>query len=334
MNREKLRVRFVVGMSILLFSALLVLPNAARCEYPERQIVFIVGMDPGGPADLLARAAAIGVQRYLGKQLILENRGGAGGALALAHVANAKPDGYIFCVTNNVSIVDLALMQKVPFKPLKSFTGVAAFHIGENTALVVKPDSPLKNFNDFKDYAKKNPGKFKYSTPGVGSAVHVALEVVAHKDGLQLVHVPHKGSAPAMTALLGGHVDAASAGSQWWTYAESGQVRPLVSYARKRVPGYPDLPTLKELGYDFVHEMLAIVVGPAGLPADVVKKMETAFKMATETTEFKTVLANVGREPYYLTGAELDVHLKERWVNTEKQFKDAGIIKEAATGPY
>ncbi len=334
MNREKLRLRFVVCMSILFFSALLVLPHAAWCEYPERLIRLIVGMDPGGPADLLARAAAIGAQKYLGKQLILENRGGGGGALAHAQVAIAKPDGYTLCTTNNTALIDMALMQKVPYKPLKSFTPVVAFCIGENCALVVKPDSPLKNFNDFKDYAKKNPGKFKYSTSGVGSGLHVALEVVAHKDGLQLVHVPHKGSAPAMTALLGGHVDAASAGTMWVAFAKGGQVRPLVSYARQRVPDYPDLPTLKELGYDFVHDLLAIVIGPAGLPADVVKKIETAFKMATETAEFKTALVNVGREPFYCTGAELDRHLKERWVKTEKQFKDVGIIKEAATEPY
>jgi tripartite-type tricarboxylate transporter receptor subunit TctC len=334
MNRERLRVRFVVGMSVFFFSALLVLPPAAWSEYPERPITVIIGYDPGGPADLLARAAAIGVEKVLGKQLILENKGGAGGAVALANVANAKPDGYTLCVANNVSIVDDALIQKVPFKPLKSFMGVSALNIGEDTALCVKPDSPLKNFNDFKDYAKKNPGKFKYSTPGVGSAVHVAMEVVAHKDGLQLVHVPHKGSAPAMTALLGGHVDAWSAGSQWREYARSGQVRPLVSYARQRVPGYPDLPTLKELGYDFVHELVAIVVGPAGLPPDVVKKLETAFKGATETAEYKTVLANAGRGAFYLTGVQVDQHLKERWVKTEKEFKEGGIIKTAATEPY
>jgi tripartite-type tricarboxylate transporter receptor subunit TctC len=334
MSREKMRGRFVLGMSIFFLFVLLVLPHAAWSEYPERPIRVIIGYDPGGPADLLARAAAIGAGKYLGKQLILENRGGGGGAVALAHVANAKPDGYTLCVANNVSLVDLALMQNVPFKPLKSFTGVCALNIDENTALVVKPDSPLKNFNDFIDYAKKNPGKFTYSTPGLGSGVHVAMEVVAHKDGLQLVHVPHKGSAPAMTALLGGHVDAASAGSQWLTYAKGGQVRPLVSYARQRVAGYADLPTLKELGYDFVHEMLAIVVGPAELPADVVKKLETAFKSAMETAEYKTVLANVGRGPFYLTGAELDRHLKERWLKIEKQFKDAGIIKKVATEPY
>jgi tripartite-type tricarboxylate transporter receptor subunit TctC len=334
MNREKLRVRFVVGMSIFFFSALLVLPHAVWCEYPERPIRFIVGMDPGGPADLLARAAAVGLGKYLGKQLFLENRGGGGGALAHAQVANAKPDGYTLCTTNNGALIEMALLQKVPYKPLKSFTSVGAFCINENCALVVKPDSPLKNFNDFKDYAKKNPGKFKYSTPGVGSTVHTAMEVVAHDDGLKLVHVPHKGSAPAMTALLGGHVDAASAGSQWVNYAKGGQVRPLVSYARKRVPGYPDLPTLKELGYDFVHDFLAVIIGPAGLPADVVKKLEAALKVATETAEFKTVLATVERDPFYCTGAELDQHLKERWLKLEKRFKDMGVIKEAATEPY
>jgi len=308
-------------------------PQAAWSAYPERPIRIVIGYDPGGPADLLTRAAAVGVEKALGTQLILENNGGAGGALALAHAANAKPDGYTLSVANNVSVVDQALLQKAPFKPLQSFTGICALNIGEDTALCVLPGSPLKNFNDFINYAKANPGKFKYSTPGVGSAVHVALEVVAAKDGLQLVHVPHKGSAPAMTALLGGHVDAVSAGSQWRSSAKGGQVRPLVSYARQRVPGYPDLPTLKELGYDFVHELIAIVVGPAGLPADVVKKLEEAFKSAVETPEYKDVLVKVERGAYYLTGVQVDQHLRERWAKTEKEFKEAGIIKEAATAP-
>jgi tripartite-type tricarboxylate transporter receptor subunit TctC len=334
MNRDRVHVRFVVGMSFFFLFALLMLPNAAWPEYPERTINVIIGQDPGGPADLLARAAAIGMEKYLGKQLILENKGGGGGALAHAQVANAKPDGYTLCDTNNTALIDMALMQNVPYKPLKSFTSVCALNIGEDTALVVRPDSPFRNFKDFIDYAKKNPGKLTVSLPGVGSAVQAAIEVVAHKDGLKLVNVFHKGSAPAMTALLGGHVDASSAGGQWRTFAKSGQVRPLVSYARQRVPGYPDLPTLKELGYDFVHELIAIVVGPAGLPADVVKKLGAAYKSAMETAEYKTVLANAGRAPYFLTGAELDQHLKDRWVKTEKLFKDAGIIKETATSPY
>jgi tripartite-type tricarboxylate transporter receptor subunit TctC len=334
MDRERLRVGFVVGLSIFFLFALLVLPHAAWSEYPERPINVIIGQDPGGPADLLARAAAMGVEKTLGKQLILENKGGGGGALAHAQVANAKPDGYTLCDTNNTALIDMALMQKVPYNPLKNFKGVAALNIGEDTALVVKPDSPFKNFKDFIDYAKKNPGKLTVSLPGVGSAVQAAIEVVAHKDGLKLVNVFHKGSAPAMTALLGGHVDAASAGGQWRNFAQSGQVRPLVSYARQRVPGYPDLPTLKELGYDFVHELIAVVIGPAGLPADVVKRLEAAYKSALETTEYKTVLDKAGRAPYFLTGAELDQHLKERWMKTEKLFKDAGIIKEAATSPY
>jgi tripartite-type tricarboxylate transporter receptor subunit TctC len=334
MNRKNTHKRFVVGMSIFFFFALLVLPHAAWCEYPERPISFIIGTDPGGPADVIARAAAIGVERYLGKPVVTENKGGGGGTLAISLTAGAKPDGYLVCHTENNSIVDTALIQKVAYKPLKDITPIAAIHIGELAALVVRPDSPFKDFNSFKDYAKKNPGKVKYSSPGVGTAVHIAIEVMAAKEGLKLVHLPYKGSVPAMTALLGGHVDFCTGGTAWLNYARNGQLKPLVMYSRARLPEYPDIPTLKELGYDFVHDLYGVIVGPAGLPADVVKKLETAFKKGTETPEYKKAVESQNRDIVFLTSAELTQHLKEKWVRAERELKTAGVIKAPATEPY
>jgi tripartite-type tricarboxylate transporter receptor subunit TctC len=226
-------------------------------------------------------------------------------------------------------------MQKVPYKPLKTFTFVAAFANIEHTALAVRSDSPFKTFGAFRDYAKNNPGKVKYSTLGVGSGVHVPMEIIARKDGIKWVHVPYKGSVAATMALLGGHVDACSGTNQWFDRARAGEVTPLATHGRMRTGMFPDVPTLNELGYDFAMEVIQSIVGPAGLPAEVVKKLETAVRRGTESPEFKSALDKLYIvSPRYMTSREYDLYLKETWIKTETRFKEVGIIKEAATQPY
>jgi tripartite-type tricarboxylate transporter receptor subunit TctC len=323
-----------VALLFVLVNGLLFSGPAWSAEYPERPVTVFVGMAPGGATDLLIRALAPATGAALGKQLLVENKDGGGGAVALGLVANAKPDGYTLFGGQNVSIVDTPLMQKVTFKPLKSFTPIAVLAASEHTALLVKSDSPWKTFKEFIDYAKKNPGKVKYSSAGIGSGMHVAMEVIAHKDGINWVHVPFKGTAPSRTALLGGHVDACSSGIDWPPFVQSGQLRVLATHGDKRSPFFPDVPTLKELGYGFVSETTHTIVGPAGLPPDVVKKLETAFKKGTEAPEFKMAQAKLYLTPAFMGSKEYEQHLKDKWTKTEKMFKEMGIIKEPATQPY
>jgi tripartite-type tricarboxylate transporter receptor subunit TctC len=160
------------------------------------------------------------------------------------------------------------------------------------------------------------------------------MEVIAHKDGINWVHVPFKGTAPSRTALLGGHVDACSSGVDWPPFVQSGQLRVLATHGEKRSPHFPDVPSLKELGYGFVSETLHGIVGPADMSPDVVKKLEAALKNGTESPEFKTTLAKLYLTPVFIGSKDYEQHLKEKWVKTEKMFKDMGIIKEAATQPY
>jgi tripartite-type tricarboxylate transporter receptor subunit TctC len=274
------------------------------------------------------------MEKNLGRTIVIENRGGAGGAVGLGVLANAKPDGYSLCVTQNVAIVDAPLMQKVTFKPMKSFTPVAVFALSEHTALLVKSDAPWKTVKEFIDYAKRNPGKVKYSTGGVGGGMHVAMEHIAHKEGIKWVHVPYKGTTPARTALLGGHVDACSSGNDWPPFVQSGNLRVLATHGEKRSPNSPDAPTLKELGYEFVSETMHSIVGPAGLPADVQKKLETAVQKGMETSEFKMLAQKLYITTIFMDSKQYDTHLKEKWARTEKEFIQMGIIKEAATQPF
>ena len=309
------------------------LAGSARAEYPDRSVTIIVGFDPGAATDITTRVLASGAEKSLGKPFIIENKGGGGGTVALAVVANAKPDGYTLCASPNVAIVDTPLMQKVPFKPLKSFTPLLGHSAAENTGLIVKSDAPWKTFKEFVDYAKKNPGKVKYSTSGVGTGMHVAMEVIAKRDGITWVHVPYKGAAPATAALLGGHVDACSAGVGYQPQVLSGALRILATHGTKRSPDFPNAPTLRELGYDFYNDTVHAIQGPAGLPPDVVKKLESAFLTAMETPEFRTAQQRLYLNSVHYNSMQYEQHLKEKWTKTEKLFKETGIIKEAATQP-
>jgi tripartite-type tricarboxylate transporter receptor subunit TctC len=307
---------------------------SARSEYPEKPVTVLVSFDPGSTTDLIVRTLAIGAEKALGARLVFENRGGGGGTVAMSVLSNAKPDGYTVCAAPTDVIAYNPLIIKVPYKPLKSFTPIIAMSAAGNTALIVNKDAPWKTFKEFIDYAKKNPGKIKYSSSGVGTGMHAAMEYIAKKDGIKWTHIPYKSPAQARTAMMGGHVEACSAGAEFAPFAREGQVRVLATHGEKRSPLFPNVPTLKELGYDFTKETFHAMFGPANLPSDITHKLETAFKKGTETPEFKSMLEKIDCVPVYYGSKDLDRYLKELWVRAEKMFKEAGIIKEPATAPY
>jgi tripartite-type tricarboxylate transporter receptor subunit TctC len=308
--------------------------SPALAEFPDRPVHVLVSFAAGGSSDMSFRALAVGAEKYLGQPIIVENKGGGGGTLALANIANAKPDGYTLCQAASTGIVRAPQMQKVPYKPLKSFTPIMAYVGAHNSGLVVKSDAAWKTMKEFLEYAKQNPGKIKYGTPGVGSAPHHAMEFLAHKEGIKWVHVPYTGSAPAMMGVLGGHINAGSVGPEWVPFAQAGQFRVLGTHEYKRSAAFPDIPTFKELGYDFVNETVFSVFGPAGLPPDVVTKLENAFTEGMETPEFKSVMEKLNLIPAYYNSKDYELFLKDLWVKMEKSLKETGVIKEVATQPH
>jgi tripartite-type tricarboxylate transporter receptor subunit TctC len=325
---------FYIAVVSFVFVQMILFPAVARSEYPDRPVTVLVSHDPGSTSDLVARVVAIGAEKALGTRLVVENRGGGGGTIAMAVLANAKPDGYTVCVAPSDVVVHNALMLKVPYQPLKSFTPIIGMSAAGNTALIVNKDAPWKTFQEFIDYAKKNPGKIKYSSPGVGTAMHAAMEYVGKKEGIKWTHIPYKSASQARTAMMGGHVEACSAGAEFAPFARDGLVRVLVTHGERRSPQFPNVPTLKDLGYDFTKETIHSAFGPANLPPEILHKLEMAFTKGTETPEFKALLEKIDCTPTYYSSKDFDRYLKELWVRTEKMFKDAGIIKEAATPPY
>jgi tripartite-type tricarboxylate transporter receptor subunit TctC len=238
------------GLLMVLLGFIVMLIPALSCGvavagYPERSITILVGFAPGGSMDLSARALARSAEKILGQPIMIENKTGGTGTVALAALLSQKQDGYTLCATPSSVLIRVSQMQQVPFKPLKSFHPIIGF-AEPLLGIVVKNDSPWKNMKDLTNDAKKNPGKLKYATTGIGSTTHAAVDEIAAADKLQLIHVPYKGSVEALTSLLGGHVDFASLTSELAASVKSGQTRLLATMSEKRSPKFPAVPTLKE----------------------------------------------------------------------------------------
>jgi tripartite-type tricarboxylate transporter receptor subunit TctC len=314
-----------------IFLSIFVFTVSANAEYPDKPITIMIAA-LGSASDLSTRAIAKGAEQYLGQPIIVEFKG-AGRSANLAMAAIAKPDGYTLAATPDASTTVTPQLEESPFKPLR-FTPIISVALAQHSALVVKSDSPWKTAKEFIDYAKKNPGKIRYTPGAIGVGMHIAMEVIAKKEGIQWVMVPTKSSAPAMTMLLGGHLDACSAGiGTWEQHVKAGTLRVLLTHGEVRSPDFPNVPTQKELGYDYVNKTIHYIVGPPGLPPDIVKKLETAFAKSKETPEFKKVLDTIKCQPINYNSKEMDRHLREMWASTEKKLKLIGLIDKPATQP-
>ena len=329
---KQVKYGFVV-MCVSLVLIVSAFPTEGRAEFPERPITIMVTFAPGGSTDMGTRAVAAAAEKILGKSVIVENKPGGGGAVAYALIANAKPDGYTLCSGTDSGIVRVPQLQKVNYHPLKSFTPIIAYAKPYN-GIVVKKTSQWNSLKELIDYAKKNPNKIKYSTGGVATGMHHAMIVLEKQEDLKWIHVPYQGNADAMTALIGGHVDLCSAGPEYVPFERSGVVKILAIPESEKNPKYPNVPTLKELGYDFANDVLFTIVGPAGLPTDVAKKLESAFTKAAQSDEVKTMLNNLDLVAVNRVGKEYEEYLKNYWFRMEKTLKETGLIKEPATSPY
>jgi len=322
----------VVVVAMVLASIPMISSLQARTAYPDRAITVLVGFAPGGSMDLSARALAKSAEKILGQPVIIENKAGGTGTVALSALLSQKHDGYTLCATPSSVLIRVSQIQQVPFKPFSSFKPVIGF-TEPQLGIVVKNDAPWKTLKDLVADAAKNPGKIKYATTGVGSTTHAAVEEIAGKDKLQIVHVPYKGSMEALTALLGGHVEFASLTSELVPAVKSGQARLLAVISEKRSPKYPAVPTMKELGYDFANDAVFAIVAPSDIDPGVAKKIEAAFAKAAANRDYLDALDRINMIPVYYDGKAFDGFLRYHWGVINKHLKSTGAIKEAATKP-
>ena len=292
----------------LAFLSLILSLSAWSQDYPSKPVTMIVPFPPGGVADIVGRPLASVMEKTLKQPVVVVNRTGAGGAIGMAAAAKADPDGYTILMTlSSISIFPVSdpLNGKAAPYELKDFAPIALV-TADPTVLVVSADSPYKTIKDFVAAAKANPGKINYSSSGVYGTLHVAMEMFANAAGIELFHVPYQGGGPAVTALLGGQVQALASGpAAAIGQIKAGKMRALAGWGDKRLALMPDLPTFKELGYkDVEFYIWSAVVAPAATPAPVQQKLREAVRQAVADPAFKGAMDKVGTPISYLDAPE------------------------------
>ena len=283
-------------------------------DYPTKPITMIVPFPPGGVAELVGRPLAASMEKTLGQPVIIVNRTGAGGAVGTTVAAKAAPDGYTILMTlSSISIFpvsDPLQGRPAPYQ-ISDFMPIALV-TADPTVLVVRADSPYKTVTDFVAAAKANPGKINYSSSGIFGTLHVAMEMFAGAAGIELFHVPYQGGGPAVTALLGGQVQALASGPAAAVgQIQAGKMRALAGWGAKRLELMPDLPTFKELGYkDVEFYIWAGVVAPAAIPPNVQHKLRAAVRAAVADPQFSGAMAKVRTPINYLDAPAF----KDFWV--------------------
>ena len=286
-----------------LLASLACLAASAQSDYPNKPITMIVPFPPGGVADITARPVAQAMGTHLNQPVVVENKSGAGGGVGMQYVARAKPDGYtVLLALSSVSIIPEAdkVLGRDPMYQLNQLVPIARF-TADPTVLAVKADGPYRSVKDLVEAAKKNPGSIPYGSSGNYGTMHVPMEMLASAAGVKMLHVPFTGAGPAVVALLGGQVQALSTGpSTIMGHMKGGKVRVLASWGESRHPALPDVPTLKELGYDVQFSQWTGLFVPAGTPDAAIAKLRDAARAAINDANFKAALAKVETPVQYL----------------------------------
>jgi tripartite-type tricarboxylate transporter receptor subunit TctC len=295
----------------------------SNSTYPNRPVEIYVGVMPGGTQDISTRALV--EETSFDQPIVVVNRPGGGGmgVINLTLISKTKPDGYILGMSPQTGIIDEPLIRKLPYD-FRSFTPVVSFALANRQALLV--NKRWKTFEEFITYAKNH--RVTYSTTGVGSPLHIVMEVIAKKEGIQWTHIPFKGNSPALVALMGGHVDACSSGSEWPQYVESGMASVVAVYSRKRLEAYPNVPTLEELGYDYSFGGYFFILGPANLPLEIITKLENSFIPAAKRAKYSDIVERIYLTPVSMNSRECMSYLNTNWDKMKKIYKDLNLHLE------
>ncbi len=301
--------------------------QSAASDFPSRPITLIVPWPAGGPADVVLRAMADVASRELGQPVICDNKAGASGTLGPATMAaTGKADGYTLSQIA-VTVHRLPMMQATTWDPIKDFTYV--MHVsGFTLGVAALSEGAFKSWGDLIAFAKANPGKVTYGTPGARTSQHIGMEEVAAAAGIQLTHVPFKGSAEASAAVLGGHIMLQVDSSVWAPHVSSGQMRLLSIWTEQRSKRWPDVPTLRDLGYPFVIDSPFGIAGPKGIDPAVTSKLHNAFKKALETPSVVDVLAKYDMTPRYMDSETYTRFVGEYIAKERKTIERIGLLKK------
>ena len=299
---------------------------AHAADFPTKPVTLICPWPAGGGTDQEMRALAEGTGKHLGQPVVIENKPGGSGTVGPATMAaTAKSDGYTVAQIP-ITIFRLPHMQKVTWDPITDFTYIV--HVtGYTFGVVVKADSPWKNWQELIAYAKANPGKVTYGTPGAATTLHITMEMIAAREGLRWVHVPFKGQAETTAAVMGGHVTAVADATGWASLVDAGQLRLLSTWTNQRTKRWPQVPTLKDLGYGIVSNSPYGIAGPKGMDPKVVKVLHDAFKKGMEEPVHTKTLERLDMELFYMSTEEYARYVRTLYDEAKIQVEQAGLKK-------
>jgi tripartite-type tricarboxylate transporter receptor subunit TctC len=306
------------------------LPGAARAAdpYPTRPVHWIVPFPPGGATDVVARIMAQWLSEHLGQQVVIENRGGAGGNIATQSVVNAAPDGYTFLFVPTSSAINATLYESLPYNFLKDIAPVAGLVRAPNV-MEVSLAVPAKTVAEFIALAKANPRKINMASPGVGTAVHLSGELFMLMAGVQLTHVPYRGGAPALVDLMGGQVQVmfdVLPGSL--AHIRAGEVRALAVTTRARSDVLPDVPTVADTVAGYEASTWFGVGAPRGTPPEIIAKLNGAIEAALQDPKIKARYDSLGSTPLLCSPEQFRAHIARETDKWAKVIKFAGIEQQ------
>jgi len=294
--------RKAIGVILSLVLILGVVAPALAAEFPTKEVQILIPYAPGGATDLVFRALAASTSKYLGKAVVVVNKAGGGGAVGFTEAAQSRPDGYTL-VTAITPLTILPHQVKTAFT-YKDFEPI--INVVEDPAMFqVRADSPWKTLPEFLDYAKKNPGMITVGNSGAGGGVHLIALAFEKSAGVKFNHIPFAGGGPSVTALLGGHIHAVSVSPpEGIAHVKAGKLRIIALFSAKRMEAFPDVPTVREQGVNFVMGQWRGLAAPKGTPPDVIKKLHDAFKQGMEDPAFVKNAADMTVQLAYWGPAE------------------------------
>ncbi len=300
--------------------------TAALGQYPARPVKIVVTIPPGGAPDIAARLIGQKLQESLGQPVELENPPGANGNLAAGEVARAAADGYTLLLgADSLIAINPHLYSRMPLDTLKDLTPVASL-VANQFVLSVNPALPVKTFREFIDYARRSNPPLNYASGGNGSQHQLTMEMLKARAGIDLVHVPYRGGAPATTATVAGEVAAMFAGTSTAPQIKAGRLRALAVSGATRSSAFPELPTIAEFYPGFENSIWLGLFGPAGLPQEVLARLRSETKKALETPEVREKLhAAGGLEPLVTTPEEFTALIRRDHERFGKLIKEVGI---------
>jgi len=287
-------------------AALFAAPCALAQTYPSKPIRLVVGFTPGGGVDINARLLAPKLTEYFGQQIIVENRPGAGTNIANEFVAKSAPDGYTLLINTAALVINMALYSKLNYDATRDFAGVSIFSVSPNI-MVVHSSVPVRSVKELVALARAKPGALNYSSSGAGTTQHLSAELFNVRNKIKIVHVPYRGTAPSLTALIGGEVDMSFANiPAIYQHVVSGRLRPLASTGPKRAERLPQVPTMREAGVDMEVLVWYGLFAPKATPRDVIVKLSEAINRAARSPDVRQRLIEMGAEPVSNTPEEFD----------------------------